>query len=97
MHFDGSLTKETADGGLIFMLPIGEQLQYAVRLRFQASNNVAKYEALVNDLCIAIELGVRHLDVRGDSKLVVGQVMNKSKCHDPKMATYCWEVRRLED
>jgi hypothetical protein len=29
-----------------------------LRLHFQASNNVAEYEALVNGLCIAIELGV---------------------------------------
>jgi ribonuclease HI len=32
---------------------------------------VAEYEALVNGLHIAIELGVRHLDVHGDSQLVV--------------------------
>jgi ribonuclease HI len=46
-----------------------------VRLLFPASNNVAKYEALINGLRIAIELGVRWLDVRGDSQLVIGQVM----------------------
>jgi ribonuclease HI len=61
------------------------------------SNNVAEYEALVNDLHIAIELEVRHLDVRGDSQLVVDQVMKDSSCHDPKMEAYCKEVRRLED
>jgi ribonuclease HI len=38
-----------------------------MRLHFAASNNVAEYEALVNGLHIAIELGVRCLDVRGDS------------------------------
>jgi ribonuclease HI len=53
---------------------------------------VAEYEALVNDLWIAIELGVRHLKVRGDSQLVVDQVMKDSSCHDPKMEAYCKEV-----
>jgi ribonuclease HI len=43
-----------------------------LRLHFPASNNVAEYEALVNGLRIAIELGVRRLDARGDSQLVVG-------------------------
>jgi hypothetical protein len=38
-----------------------------LRLHFLASNNVAEYEALVNGLHIAIELGVRRLDARGDS------------------------------
>jgi hypothetical protein len=48
-------------------------------------------------LRIAIELGVRRLDARGDSQLVIDQVMKKSHCRDPKMKAYCDEVRRLED
>jgi hypothetical protein len=68
-----------------------------LRLHFLASNNVAEYEALVNGLRIAIELGVRRLDARGDSQLVIDQVMKNSHCRDPKMEAYCDEVRRLED
>jgi ribonuclease HI len=64
---------------------------------FTASNNVAEYEALVDGLRVAIELGVRHLDVHGDSQLMVDQVMKDSSCHDPKMEAYYKEVRRLED
>jgi len=44
-----------------------------------------------------MELGVRRLDVRGDSQLVNDQVMKASTCHDPKMEAYCKEVRKLED
>jgi hypothetical protein len=58
---------------------------------------VAEYEALVNGLRISIELGVRRLDARGDSQLVISQVMKNSHCRDPKMEAYCNEVRRLED
>jgi hypothetical protein len=68
-----------------------------LRLHFSASNNVVEYEALVNGLRIAIELGVRRLDTRGDSQLVIDQVMKNSHCRDPKMEAYCDEVRRLED
>jgi hypothetical protein len=68
-----------------------------LRLHFLASNNVAEYEALVNGLRIAIELGVRCLDARGDSQLVINQVMKNSHCRDQKMEAYCDEVRRLED
>ena len=68
-----------------------------IRLHFAASNNAAEYEALVNGLQIAIELGVRRLDVRGDSQLVIDQVMKESNYHDPKMEAYCELVRRLED
>jgi ribonuclease HI len=97
MFFDGSLMKTGAGAGLLFILPLGKHLRYVLRLHFPASNNVAEYEALVNGLCIAIELGVRRLDARGDSQLVIDQVMKNSHCRDPKMEGYCDEVRCLED
>jgi hypothetical protein len=68
-----------------------------LRLHFSLSNNMAEYEALVNGLRIAIELGVQRLDARGDSQLVIDQVMKNSNCRDRKMEAYCDEVRRLED
>jgi ribonuclease HI/transposase InsO family protein len=97
MFFDGSLMKTRAGAGLLFIFPLGKHLRYVLRLHFTASNNVAEYEALVNGLRIAIELGVRRLDARGDSQLVIYQVMKNSHCRDSKMEAYCDEVRRLED
>jgi ribonuclease HI/transposase InsO family protein len=97
MFFDGSLMKTGAGTGLLFISPLGKHLCYVLCLHFPASNNVAEYEALVNGLHIAIELGVRRLDARGDSQLVIDQVMKNSHCRDPKMEAYCDEVRRLED
>jgi hypothetical protein len=58
---------------------------------------MAEYEALVNGLRIAIELGVRRLDARGDSQLVIDQGMKNSHCRDRKMEAYCDKVRCLED
>jgi ribonuclease HI len=97
MFFDGSLMKTGAGAGLLFISPLGKHLRYVLHLHFPASNNVAEYEALVNGLRIATELGVRRLDARGDSQLVIDQVMKNSHCRDPKMEAYCDEVRRLED
>jgi ribonuclease HI len=67
MYFDGSLMKTGAGVGLLFISPLGVHMRYVIRLHFATSNNVAEYEALVNGLHITIELGVRHLNVRGDS------------------------------
>jgi ribonuclease HI len=97
MYFDGSLMKTGAGTGLLFTSPLGKHLRYVLRLHFPASNNVAKYEALINGLHIAIELGVQRLDARGDSQLVIDQVMKNFHCRDRKMEAYCDEVRRLED
>jgi ribonuclease HI len=93
----GSLMKTGAGAGLLFISPLGEHVRYVICLHFPASNNVAEYEALVNGLRIAIELGVRRLDGCGDSQLVIDQVMKNSHCRDQKMETYYDEVRRLED
>ena len=95
MYFDGSVMKTGA--GLLFISALGEHMRYLIRLHFPASNNMAEYEALLSGLRIAIELNVKRLDVRGDSQLVIDQVMKESSCHDPKMEAYCKEIRRLED
>jgi ribonuclease HI len=97
MYFDGSLMKIGAGAGLLFISPLGKHLRYVLRLHFPASNNVAEYEALVNGLHITIELGVWCLDARGDSQLVIDQVMKNSHCLDRKMEAYFDEVWRLED
>jgi ribonuclease HI len=84
MYFDGSLIKIGAGVGLLFISPLGVHMRYVIRLHFPVSNNVAEYEALVTGLRIAIELGVRHLDVRGDSQLVINQVMKSLSCLTPR-------------
>jgi ribonuclease HI len=97
MYFGGSLMKTGTCAGLLFVSPLGKHLRYVIRLHFPASNNVAEYEALVNGLRIAVELGVRRLDARGDSQLVIDQVMKNSHCHDRRMEAYCDKVWHLED
>ena len=97
LYFDGSLIKTGAGAGLLFISPLGVHMQYIVCIHFVASNNVAEYEALVNGLRIAIELGVRRLNVRGNSQLVIDHVMTTSSCYNPKMEAHSKEVRKLED
>jgi ribonuclease HI len=91
------MMKTGAGAGLLFISPLGEYMRYAVCLHFPASNNMSEYEALLCGLRIAIETGIRRLDVRGDSQLVIDQVMKNASCHDEKMEAYCDAVRALED
>jgi ribonuclease HI len=55
--------KTGAGAGLLFISPLGEHMRYAVRLHFSASNNMAEYEALLCGLKIAIEIGIKCLNV----------------------------------
>jgi ribonuclease HI len=97
LYFDGSVMKTEAGAGLLFISPLGEHMRYAVRLHTPAPNNMAEYEALFCGLKIAIETGIKRLDVRGDSQLVTDQVMKNASCHDDKMEAYYNAVQALED
>jgi ribonuclease HI/transposase InsO family protein len=97
LYFDGSVMKTGAGAGLLFISPLGEHMRYAVRLHFPVSNNMAEYEAFLCGLRISIETGIKCLDVRGDSQLVIDQVMKNASCHDDKMEAYCNAVLALED
>jgi len=67
MYFDGSLMKKGTSVGLVFVSPLGVHMRYMVRIHLPSSNNVVEYETLINGLRITIELGIRWLDVRGNS------------------------------
>jgi ribonuclease HI len=96
MYFDGSVMKEGAGVGLVFISPLGVRMEYMVRLHFPASNNTVEYEALIKGLRIAVELGIKRLEIRGDSELVVRQIMKDKNCIDPRMVAYCQAVRDRE-
>ena len=71
MYFDGSIMVPDLGARVVLISPDESRLCYAIRLHFSASNNITEYEALMNELRIAIELGATRLYVRGDSELVV--------------------------
>ena len=57
MYFDGSVMAPDLGAGVVLISPDGSRLRYAIRPQFLASNNITEYEALINGLRIAIELG----------------------------------------
>ena len=75
--------------GVVLISPDGSRLHYAICLHFSASNNATEYEALINGLRIAIELGATRLYIRDNLELVVDQIMKKASYKSPLMAAYC--------
>ncbi|GFZ12709.1 hypothetical protein Acr_23g0010940 [Actinidia rufa] len=59
---------------LVIQTPSDEQMEYAIRMGFKATNNEAEYEALLAVLRVAVELGAQSLEIFSDSQLVVNQV-----------------------
>jgi ribonuclease HI len=74
LFFDGSARCKKAGAGVVLIDPHGEQVKYMVHLDFEATNNMAEYEALIFGLTVALSLGVWELLVKGDSQLIIRQV-----------------------
>lgn len=97
MYFDGSLIWRGTGVELVVVSPLKVHMKYTIRLYFPTSNNVVEYEAPINGIKIVIELGIQQLEIRGDSQLIVDQVMKESSCHGDVMAKYYHEVCKLEN
>ncbi|XP_066344042.1 uncharacterized protein [Miscanthus floridulus] len=97
MYFDGSLNLDGARAGVYFILPSRDKLCYVLCLHFRASNNTTEYEAALHGLRIAIELGVKCLQLYGDSALMINQLNKDWNYTNEKMDAYCAAIRKLED
>ncbi|KAK4397159.1 hypothetical protein Sango_1552500 [Sesamum angolense] len=60
-------------------LPQGEDMEFAIKFDFKASNNEAEYEGLVLGMKIAQDAGASHLLAYSDSELIVKQVNGEVK------------------
>jgi ribonuclease HI len=96
MYFHGSLKLGGAGTGVLFISLDGKQLKYILLILWPATNNRAKYEALLHDLRVAVSLGIKHLLIYGDSSVVINQVNKNWDCTKETMDAYCVEVHKLE-
>lgn len=97
MYFDGAFSYEGAGADILIDSPMWEHLKYVVQLDFdqgKSSINVAEYEGLLAGLRAATGLGIPWLVVRGDSRLIINQVLKEYNC--PRMRAYMEETRKME-
>lgn len=59
------------------------------------TSNVAEYIALHKGLEKAIELGIKHIEIYGDSQLVIQQINGTNQAKNAKMKYYRDSVREL--
>ncbi|GJS66517.1 reverse transcriptase domain-containing protein [Tanacetum coccineum] len=71
---DGSSCIDGSGAGLILKNPDGVEFTYAMRFRFEATNNEVEYEAFIAGLRIAEQMGVKNLQANVDFCLVANQV-----------------------
>ncbi|GKB28259.1 reverse transcriptase domain-containing protein [Tanacetum coccineum] len=92
---DGSSCIDGSGVGLIITNPEGMEFTYALRFRFNATNNEAEYEALIAGLRIAEQMGVKNLQANVDSRLVANRVNGTYVAKEPGMIKYLEKVKNL--
>ncbi|GJU67922.1 reverse transcriptase domain-containing protein [Tanacetum coccineum] len=92
---DGSSCIDGSGAGLIIRNPKGMEFTYALRFRFNATNNEAQYEALIAGLRIAEQIEVKNLQANVDSRLVSNQVNEVYVAKEPGMIKYLEKVENL--
>jgi len=58
LYFDGSKSKEGAGAGCVLINPTGNKTLIACRLKFECTNNIAEYEALLQGLKKVVDMNV---------------------------------------
>ncbi|KAL0456152.1 UNVERIFIED_CONTAM: hypothetical protein Slati_0954400 [Sesamum latifolium] len=96
LHVDGSSTTQGTGAGIVITSPQGEDLEFAIKFGFKASNNEAEYEALAIGMRMAHEAGARHLLAYSDSQLIVKQVEGTYEAKEESMIQYLQEIKELK-
>ncbi|XP_074306272.1 uncharacterized protein LOC141641512 [Silene latifolia] len=96
MYIDGASNQRGASVGLIMRSPQGDVIAQAVRCEFKATSNETEYEALILGMQLALELGVRKLQIYSDSLLIVNHVNDEFIAMDSKMITYLKVAKELK-
>ncbi|XP_061359320.1 uncharacterized protein LOC133303422 [Gastrolobium bilobum] len=95
MYFDGAVNMHGSGVGAVVISPTGKQYPVAIKLGFECTNNIAEYEACASGLRLAIDLGVKQLEVFGDAALIIYQVNGEWQTKDVKLVPYQKYLTRL--
>ncbi|GJX78758.1 reverse transcriptase domain-containing protein [Tanacetum coccineum] len=95
LFMDESSCTDGSGAGHILTNPEGMEFTYALRFRFDATNNEAEYEALIAGLKIAEQMGVKNLQANVDSCLVDNQVNGTYVAKETDMVRYLEKVKML--
>ena len=88
MYFDGAYSKAGKGAGIVIISPSNKIYNFAFRLEFEASNNVVEYEALFIGLETTKDTGIKVLNIKGDSDLVILQLKNIYQCKSDRLRKY---------
>ena len=95
MFFDGAAYREESGAVVVFVSPQKHMLPFAFRLNEPCLNNVAEYQALIAGLQMALDMKISYLEVYGDSKLVINQLLTHYEVRNEGLVPYFRLATRL--
>jgi ribonuclease HI len=84
----------------VVVSPSGVYIDLSIRLEFACTNNQVEYEFFLYGLEFLRDLGVRDINVFGDSNLIVQQITGDRQCLDGVLNSYqdkCLDIIKLFD
>ena len=96
MYVDEASNKKGSGMGLVLISPEKIIVEKSLRLDFSATNNEAKYEALMMGMAMVQRMGGKSVKVFSDSRLVVGQVKGEFEAKDERMQGYLSQVKCIQ-
>ncbi|GKV49152.1 hypothetical protein SLEP1_g55918 [Rubroshorea leprosula] len=96
LYVDGASSSKGSGAGALLIGPEGYRSEHALKFNFDATNNMAEYEALLLGLQLALELKISAIQVYSDSQLVVNQINSICEVVDPVMVKYVALVAELK-
>lgn len=97
MYFDGACKGNPGPMGIGVVIdgPEGQIAQISERLAGTGTNNIAEYTAIIRGMEKAAELGITDLTIRGDSNLVVQQILGRFRVTQPHLRPLMQRVVEL--
>ena len=88
MYFDGVVNQYGSEIGILLITPEGFHIPLAIKLNFEATNNIVEYEACIARIESLRELWVKEAEVFGDSTWVIAQAQKLWKVKEEHLKPY---------
>ncbi len=97
LHFDGACMPNPGQMGIGVVLegPDGLLVEISEKLEGVGTNNEAEYTAIIRGMERAKEAGIKDLLIRGDSNLVIQQLLGKFRVREPRLRPFLQRVQEL--
>ena len=74
MYFNGATNLRGYGAGVMLIAPRGAHTSLAVKIKYKSTNNIAKYEACIIGMEVALSLGVENIDIFRDYNLIISHI-----------------------